>query len=75
MTVKGFNLPDTLQYVRSSFKYLAEIKKIETFLINEWLFDDLEYPDAIADEVKKSRSFLNDKNSFVTVSSTKKAHL
>ncbi len=69
---KGFDMSETLRQIRSCFKYLKEIKKVESLLINDWLFDDLEYPDNVADCIKETRVQIQDKTAFATISSTKR---
>lgn len=68
-SVKGFDLGSTVQYIKAAFKYIKQIKTLEKFEINEWLFDHLEYPDSVADMVKEARSILSEKLAFNTISS------
>ena len=69
---KGFDMAGTVQQIRSCFKYLKQIRRIESLLINDWLYDDHEYPDAVADNIKEARALIPEKASFSTISSAKK---
>jgi hypothetical protein len=70
-TAKGFDLRGTLQHIESVFKYLKEIRTLEQLLINDWLFDHLEYPDSLTLCIKEARKILSDKTAFNTISTHK----
>ncbi len=54
-STKGFDLDGTLQLIRVCFKYLGQLKEVETLRISDWIFEDQEYPDSVADCVKEVR--------------------
>lgn len=68
---KEAEMSEILMHIKKAFKYMRKIKKIDRMLVNDWLFDQLEYPDIVADYIKEIKSRLPDPSNASTLISGK----
>lgn len=66
---KKFDKAGLIKQIGICMNFLKQIKHLESLIVNEWLFDDLEYPDQVADIIKETRMMMPEKASFGTAAS------
>ena len=68
MKEKG-TIPYIINDMIDSFRYISELTTLQEFLVNDWLFDYLEYPDQLMEAI------LNAKNQMKKILELKKQNI
>lgn len=71
MQNKRSEIEEVVNHMKKAFKSMKRIKKIDCVLVNDWLFDQLEYPDKIADYIKEIKARMPESSNTSTITSNK----